>query len=224
MGPPQADRQVAESKLKKNPNKLGFCKGSLSDLPCGNTRFFMPKKQRKSRHMNPSPARAIPLAAGVLALFLLCRPQIFSAPRVENPTPLTPAFFEDALNSNDMDARDAQNRPISARRQAPRLKDIFASTVVQLLAVRDLPVVSHDRSILKDIAKPVRQFLTKARRWAVRAFELAVLFNLKRLIEKPVFGLLLLLLACSPPCFVLGRFLASKITPQFPPQALPLRC
>lgn len=181
--------------------------------------------------MNPSPARAIPLAAGVFALILICRPQIFSAARTETQPPLLPTYFEDALNPSDLDARDAQNRPVGvrlqarqARRHAPELKALFTSTVLQLLAVRDLPVVSQDRSILKDISKPVRQFLTRARRWMTRAFELAVLFNLKRLIEKPVFGLLLFLLALSPPCFILGKFIASRSSPQLSPQALPLLC
>ena len=58
----------------------------------------------------------------------------------------------------------------------------------------------------------------------MRAFELAVLFNLKRLIEKPVFGLLFFLFASAPPCFILARFLALKPTPQLSPQPLPQRC
>lgn len=184
----------------------------------------MPRKQIKSRLKNPSPSRVIPLAAGVFALILICRPQIFSAARAETQTPLLPTYFEDALNPSDLDARDVQNRPVGTRRHATELKALFASTVLQLLAVRDLPVVAQDRSILKDISKPVRQFLTRARRWMTRAFELAVLFNLKRLIEKPFFGLLLFLLASSPPCFILGKFIASEITPRLTPQTLPLRC
>ncbi len=110
-------------------------------------------------------------------------PQVFSL----NPPPSTlnfPVFTSDALEDADLDVRDAQNRPVRARGPHQVLKAVFVSSVIDLIAVRDLPIVSQGRKILNSLTEPFRRFWTRAGRWFVNGAEFAVLFNFKRGVEK----------------------------------------
>ncbi|OGR83481.1 MAG: hypothetical protein A2901_04645 [Elusimicrobia bacterium RIFCSPLOWO2_01_FULL_54_10] len=174
----------------------------------------MPKKLKKG----------IVCMAGTLALYFICHPQNLSSTPSENQPLLMPTFFSDALKPTGIDARDAQNRPLRQGKAALKLKTLFDATVVQLLTVQDLPVVSMGRNVLRELARPIQHFLGKARRWLPRTLEIAVLFNVKRLIEKIKFGSAGLMLAMALSVFGLRfcqtRFLVANLQPQL----IPLRC
>src|SRR5262245_36558850 len=117
----------------------------------------------------------IALAAGILTLAFIFHSQTLPASRHESQDLRFQTFFADALEPSGLDERDSQNRPISSSHSlTPKLREIFTASVIQNLTSRELAPVSGHRNILKDITKPIRQFLARARRWLVRAFELAV--------------------------------------------------
>lgn len=164
------------------------------------------------------------LPAGGLFFFLILCPRTFSFVQPENCFFPAQNFFFEALDASDLDARDAQNRPIKSAAPLAHLKSLFQAAVIDLLMVRDLPLVSAGRSLLKDILKPVRHLLTRGRRWLSRAIELAVLFNFKRLVEKLKFisSVLAFLLAQAFLCLRFCRYLPAH-NPLLT-QTVPLRC
>lgn len=158
---------------------------------------------------------------GIALLIGAVPPSFVPGREALNNTPLvlenTFAFLGDALSFRDLDARDAQNRPLPSA----AIKSLFVWTAYEFLAVRDIPAAASLRRILARVLTPLSERFSRALGWLLHGAQWALLFNRRGTENLRAFAGILLL--CG--CYALTLFRPPALSPCHSSTiTLPLRC